>query len=45
MKWSDEKKIKKGRKPGDVCPFCSGRGWTDAGKCDLCRGSGRVPNK
>lgn len=30
---------------GGVCIYCEGKGWTDFGKCDICRGSGRVSKK
>ena len=25
------------------CTYCGGSGWTGAGKCDICRGSGQMP--
>lgn len=27
------------------CTYCGGSGWTSEGKCDICRGSGRMPAK
>ncbi len=37
MSWSDDKKKKKLK----GCFYCNGRGYTDFGKCDICRGSGK----
>ncbi len=45
MTWNDEKPKDTRRVPGGVCSFCGGGGYTDLGKCDLCRGSGRNPKR
>jgi len=44
MVWQDERPEKKPA-PGDPCPYCGGGGWVSEGKCDFCRGSGKVRNK
>ncbi len=44
MTWDDEKKEDK-RIPGGTCFFCGGNGYTDFGKCDICRGSGKNKEK
>ena len=40
-----QQEVKVISKQGGLCFYCEGKGWTDFGKCDICRGSGRIPKR
>lgn len=41
----EKRKVKVTSKQGGFCSYCDGKGWTDFGKCDICRGSGRISGR
>lgn len=43
--WSDQEVEVTEIKEGSFCSYCGGKGWTEFGKCDICRGTGKIVRK